>query len=61
MQSFLFAELAELLKFQTLLGARVVLATASLGLVSQVVANRALQMCESFLGHNQILDLRLKI
>ena len=49
-QSFLFAEFAVLLQFQTLLGVLLVL----LGLVVQVVTNRALQVNQVVLGHGII-------
>ena len=49
-QSFLFAEFAEFLQFQTLGGIFFIL----LGLVIQIMANRAFQVYEIILGHNQI-------
>jgi hypothetical protein len=46
-QSFLFAEFAEFLQFQTLRGVFLVL----VGLVVQVMANSALKVYEIILGH----------
>ena len=59
MHGLLFAELAELLKLQALLGILLVL----LGLVVQVMANRAFHVDQIVLGHFRfkIKDLRLML
>ena len=59
MQSFLFAKFAEFLELQAFFGAGIIFAMAFFGLIIQIMANHALQVYESLLGHINKLKIKM--